>query len=487
LPFILFIAFISFIAFILSFIPRLNRRYNLRFLFGAGLCLFLFDSAVLLTKTAYKQSEWPVPSGNYWYKAIVTDDPVMKPKTRMCKIRIISAGNPVDSVAAGKQAVVYLPVDSLSRAIIPGDCLVFYGSLESAPPYLKKHSVAATGFIRNNRWFLEKTTAPPFSIRLKALSLRRILLSRLQQIVPDRSSYALAAALLFGYRNDLDKDLQQSFSRIGAAHILAISGTHFSILFGMMYFMLSFTGNSRKGRFVKQLILLPLMWGFAFLTGFSPSVIRAALMLSIWGLGDAFFHRSFSLNTIAVAAFFMLLFHPLYLYDVGFQLSFLAVASIVVINPYLVSLYETKNLLIKYLWELSCVSISAQIGVLPLSVYYFHQFPLTFLLTNILLMPLAAILLFLIPVSLLFHFLFGPVSWFWFPLNKTLAVFLSTVRMLDGFSYGNIRNLNLDVEGVIALSSILVFIILLLIKKRIVYFYLLLIALFFWFISTLMT
>jgi competence protein ComEC len=296
-----------------------------------------------------------------------------------------------------------------------------------------------------------------------------MLLDRLHTIVPDRQSYAVAAALMFGYRNELDDTLMQSFRNIGAAHILAISGTHFAILFGMLYFLLSFIGNSRKGRLIKQLILLPFVWGFAFLTGFSPSVIRAALMLTIWGVGEAFASRSFSLNTVAVAAFFMLLFYPLYLFDVGFQLSFMAVIAILLINPYLTKLYESKNPLIQYGWGLCCVSVSAQVGVLPLSVYYFHQVPVFFLLTNLFLLPLAAALLFLIPVSLLLHTLFGQVAWLMFPVNRFLEGFISVTKALDRFSYHNIQDVHLSLWDTAVWFLAIVFLVLLLVKKRGIY------------------
>jgi competence protein ComEC len=475
-PVIFCLFFVALVFFVCASVPGLNRRYSFRFLFGFGLCSLLFASAAWITQLAWLESEWKIPSGTCLYQATVIDEPVLKPKTRMCKIRITAAEHPVHREAVNKKALIYLPLDSLSLSIAPGDCLVFSGQLESSSPYLKKQSVAATGFIRKNRWQPVKNPGSSFSILVKALSVRRILLKQLHAIVPENQSYALAAALMFGYRNELDKDLQQAFRHIGAAHILAISGTHFSLLFGMLYFMLSFTGNSRKGKIIKQVILLPMIWGFAFLTGFSPSVIRAALMLSIWGIGNAFFFRTFTLNTIAAAAFFMLLFCPLYLYDVGFQLSFLAVISIVLLNPYLVKLYESKNVLIQYVWDLTCVSVSAQIGVLPLCIYYFHQFPSIFLLTNICLMPLASMLLFLIPVSLLLHFLFGKFSWMLFPLNKTLEWFIFTVRTLDKFSYSSINGLTIDSEGTAALFLAIILIILLLIKKRVVYLYLLLIV-----------
>jgi len=468
---------ISIGCFVLSFIPQLNRQYRFRFLFGAGLACLLFTTAAFITQVGIKKTEWNLPKENYLYQAIIIDEPVNKPKTRMCKIRITKAEEIIHSTVAGKKAIVYIPIDSLSHTLVAGDCLLFYGQLEPpALPYLKKQSVAATGFIRKNQWIKQTPSHSSFSIRLKALSVRRPLLQRLQQIIPDPSSYAIAAALMFGYRSEMDADLMQAFRNIGAAHILAISGTHFAILFGACYFLLArVVGNSRKGRWLQQGILLPVAWGFAFLTGFSPSVVRAVVMLTIWGIGDMFGRRAFTLNTVAVAAFFMLLLNPFYLFDIGFQLSFSAVVFIIVLNPHLLKLYESRNPALRYLWNLTCVSISAQTGVLPLSVYYFHQFPIIFLLANLCLLPLVSVILYLIPVSLLLHSLVSGATWLIYPLNRTLGFFISITQTLDRFSYSSINNLYIGDWDLVLLTVAVVLACFLFVKKRAVYLYLLLI------------
>ena len=436
----------------------------------------LFVVAVFIPQAALKKSEWNLPAESYLYQAIIIDEPVSKPKTRMCKIRITKAEETIHSTVAGKKAVIYISTDSLSQSLVAGDCLLFSGRLEPSVPYLKKQSVAAIGFIRKNQWIKQSHLRPVFSIRIKALSVRRILLHQLQEMIPDPSSYALAAALMFGYRNEIDEDLMQSFRNIGAAHILAISGTHFAILFGACYFLMSLmVGNSRRGRRLQHGILLPIAWGFAFLTGFSPSVVRSVVMLSIWGVGEMLNHRAFTLNTVAVAAFFMLLFNPFYLFDVGFQLSFLAVIFIIVLNPYLVKQYESRNPVLRYLWNLVCVSISAQMGVLPLSVYYFHQFPIIFLLTNLCLLPLVSVILWLIPVSLLLHGLVSGATWLLYPLNQVLRFFISITKALDRFSYSTVDNLYIGDWGLMVLFAAVVAICFLFIKKRVVYLYLLLI------------
>ncbi|MCL1938463.1 MAG: ComEC/Rec2 family competence protein [Candidatus Azobacteroides sp.] len=463
-----------------SYFLKGNEQYDFRFLFGLGFSFLLFAIAIWTTKFEWEKSAWNTKPANHLYRGQVIEEPIVKPKTYLCKIQIVSADESLYKQVVDKKVIIYIPKDTLSEKIIAGDYLLFDGLLEKPPVYLRKHSFAATGFIRREAWRLEKENKHSFSLSIKSLSIRKDLLARLQKMIPDRSSYAIAAALLLGYRNEIDKDLQQSFARIGAAHILAISGTHFSILFGMLYFILSFIGNSKKGRIIKQLILFPLIWGFALLTGFSPSVVRAALMLSIWGIGNAIFYQTFTLNTVAIAAFFMLLFNPLYLFDAGFQLSFAAVLSIVLIQPYWTGLYESKNPILRYLWDLCSVSISAQLGVLPLSVYYFRQIPIIFLLTNILLIPLSALLLFLIPASLFIQFLFGTIHWLMFPLNKALDFFISIVQSLDAFSYSSISVSGMNDWEITALLLSIALLLLLLLKKRIIYLYLLLLLSLIW-------
>jgi competence protein ComEC len=465
----------------LSFVIRQELRYRFRFLFGIGLACLLFAVAVLITKAAQKQSEWTLPPESHWYQALILDEPTAKPKTRMCKIRILSAEPAIHASVAGKKAVLYVPKDSRSYTLVAGDCLLFYGSLEAATqPYRKKQSMAATGFVRNNHWMRQPDTTSPFSIRLQALAVRRLLLQRLQAMITDPNARTLAGALMFGYQNEIDDSLMQSVRNIGAAHILAISGTHFAILFGMMYFLLSlFISNAPWGRRLKQIILLPPAWGFAFLTGFSPSVVRSVVMLSIWGVGEMFARRTFTLNTVAVTAFFMLLFRPLYLFDVGCQLSFLAVISILLLYPHLVKMYQSRNPALRRLWELICVSMAAQTGILPLTTYYFHQFPVAFLATNIWLLPLSSVLLALIPAALLLQPLFGHAQWLMYPLNGLLDIFIASIQWLDRFSHHNINHLYIDEWETLTLFLALLALCFLLIKKRIVYLYLLLLLIVF--------
>ena len=462
----------------LSFVPKITGKYKFRFLFGLGLFFLLFSTGIFIQNKSSEKVKWIEKPSVYLYEGLLIDEPTSKPKTIQCKVKIVNSENTIIKQVINKKVVIYVPKDSISSQLKVGDRLLFYGKLEKSPLYLERKSFAASGFVRTNHWIqIEKKSY--FSLKLKALSARRTLLNQLKKIIPDEKQYSLAVALMFGYKQDLDNDLRQSFANIGAGHILAVSGMHFSIIFGMFYLLLSFTGNTFKGKIIKQLILFPMIWGYAFVTGLPPSVIRAALMMNIWSLGDLFFNRSFTLNTLAISAFFMLLYEPFYLFDVGFQLSYSAVLSIVVVNPYLSKLYKSKNRIISYFWNLSSVSITAQIGVLPLSIYYFNQIPLIFLMTNYFLVPLVTIILCLIPFNLLFFSLLGESWIIAYPLNKILAFFLNIVDYLDRLPNRNIDNLSITLFEMFLLYAFFINLILLFLRKRIIYIYLLIIVVLF--------
>ncbi|MDR1632815.1 MAG: ComEC/Rec2 family competence protein [Dysgonamonadaceae bacterium] len=450
-----------------SFFPAVVRLYHWRWLFGFGLFLLCFSSAGILSRNQWKASEWQGDTDKNIYRVQILDEPVKKPKTLMFRVGV-----------EGQKALIYIPIDSLSMALSPSDWLVTDARFEKTEQmFLRKGGIAARAFAGKNHWKkLDNYGKQRFNLRFEALKRRRILLNRLREIIPGEKSFAVGAALLLGYTRDLDKDIRQTFVATGASHILSISGLHFSIIYGILYFLFSFLGNHKKGRILRQAIILPLLWFFVFLTGMGPSVIRAAVMISLWGVGNAFLYKPFTINTVGAAAFFMLLYNPFNLYDVGFQLSFSAVMSIILINKHLVKLYESRNPMIQYIWELSCVSTSAQLGTAPLSMYYFHQFPLLFLVTNIFAIPMTAIILCLIPLSLLLQ-CFPVNNWgLMWPVNQSLTWFILGLEKIEEIPNQLINSIFLNKLDVICITCYVILFFLLMIKKRIYYLYLLLIC-----------
>ena len=447
-----FLAFLS-----LTLLTSFNYSYKFRWLFGFALSFFLFFLGVLFLEKEEQKTDWE-NEGYKEYAVELIDEPVRKPKTWMCLSR-----------TGKKKVILYISADSLSASLRPGDSLLIRADLQKMDvDYFRKKGIAARGFVSQTQW--KKTSCNySFNLRYESLAVRNKILKVLKQIIPEEESYIIASALLTGYRDNFTPELRRTFAATGTSHILAVSGFHFSAIYGMIYFFLAFLGRSKKSRILTQIIILPVMWFYAFLTGLEASVIRAVLMLSLWGIGDSFFLRPFTLNTLGVTAFAMLLYNPLYLFDVGFQLSFSAVLSILIIHPHLVRLYQSMNPILKYAWELCSVSLSAQVGTMPFCLFYFHQFPLTFLLANLFAVPLSGILLFLLPFSLFVYRIFPGFTWIGAILNGGMHIFISGLKNIEAIPNALIEQLNFSIWDSILMTAYLISFTLLLIKKRIFY------------------
>ena len=465
-PYWIYCAVISLpVLFLTHFLKRIVT-YRLRWLFGTGLFLLCSSFGGILSHAKLKQSEWTEEDEFRSYRVQLIDEPVKKPKTWMCKVK-----------TGDKITLIYIPVDSVSSTLTPSDWLIIKARFEKTDQinYLKK-GIGARAFVAKNNWRkIESPSKQGFNLRFYSLNYRRILLNQLKEILPDEKSYAVAAAISLGYSHEIDQETRQTFAATGTAHILAVSGLHFAIIYSILNFPFSFLGNKRRERIIRQLIILPLLWMFAFLTGMPPSVTRAAVMITVWGIGNAFSFRALTINTLGSAAFFMLLYNPYNLFDIGFQLSFSAVLAILLVNPYLTSLYRSRNPMINYIWELSCTSTSAQLGTVPFSLYYFHLFPLLFLVSNIFVIPLMGILLMLIPFSLLISFIFGNQPELLFPLQKLLQFLFKVLSALSEIPNGAIKDIQLTVRDAVIMELGIIFSFLLLIKKRMIYLCLLII------------
>ena len=465
-PYWIYCAAFSLLILSFALIPKIKATYRWRWLFGAGLLLLCASSAGILTYSKWKQTEWTDETEYRSYRIQLTDYPEKKTKTWLCKAK-----------AGDKTVLVYIAADSASFSLTLSDWLIIKTRFEKTEQMnYRKQDIAARAFVAGNNW--KKLENPPkqrFNLYFYSLRCRQMILNQLRKMLPDERLFTIATAISFGYVREMDKDTRQIFSAAGCVHILAISGLHFAFIYSAFNALFSFMGNKRRGRITKQLIILPILWAFAFFTGMHPSVIRAVITITIWGIGNAFFFRTLTMNTLGFSAFLILLYNPLNLFDIGFQLSFSAVLAILLVNPYLISLYHSRNPMLNYVWELSCTSTSAQLGTAPLSIYYFHQFPLLYLVSNLFAIPLACILLLLVPVSLLVSFLFGNHAGLMFPLQNLLKIFINGLSILAEIPNGVITDLQLTIKDVINLILEIVFFCLFIIKRRIIYLYLLII------------
>lgn len=233
-------------------------------------------------------------------------------------------------------------------------------------------------------------------------------------------------ALLLGKRQFLSKDIIKTYSASGAIHILAISGLHIGVLLMLLRFIFQFLDRWKYGKLISSFCIVTILWGFAFLAGMSASVVRAVTMFTALQIGMSFNKRHFILNSIFMSMLVLLIAKPNFLFDVGFQLSYSAVLSIVLLRPILSDYWKPENIAVRYAWDLVTVSMAAQLGVLPLSLYYFHQFPMLFLISNLCIIPMLSLLLVTGVFTIVFTLLGIPVAWL-ISLFSSLIYYMNTV------------------------------------------------------------
>ena len=279
------------------------------------------------------------------------------------------------------------------------------------------------------------------TLRGKAEQTRNFLLKKLEKTKLSLDERAIIQALVLGQRRDISKELYQSYAAAGAIHILAVSGLHVGILYIILLFLLKPLQHIKYGKTVQVVLVLLFLWCFAFVTGLSPSVTRAVTMFSLFAFAGLLKRRTSSINTLFLSFFILLLVNPLWLFHVGFQLSYLAVFFILWVQPKLYRYYLPKNKVTKLLWGIFTVTIAAQLGIIPLSLYYFHQFPGLFFITNLVVLPVLSILLgggllviLLAVLNILPDFIVLPYNWMVAQLNA----FIKWVAAQDSFLFTDI-------------------------------------------------
>jgi competence protein ComEC len=292
--------------------------------------------------------------------------------------------------------------DSLLK-IFPIDLILLTSAkLENIPKPLNPHQFDYAHYMQSLGVYHEiviskdnilKSTISSRSLRGRADQLRNYLLEKLRQTSIEKDERAIIQALILGQKKDISKELYLDFAAAGAVHILAVSGLHIGILFYLFSWLLKPIRLMREGAFMHSLMIVICLWGFAFITGLSPSVTRAVTMFTFFAFANSIHRETNTLNTLFLSYFVLLLINPLWLFHIGFQLSYAAVLSILLIHPKISKLYRARFYVDKSIWNVFTVSIAAQLGVIPLSLYYFHQFPGLFFITNIVVLPILGIII----------------------------------------------------------------------------------------------
>lgn len=360
-------------------------------------CFFVLGWLLISRQKENNNITWP--KEEVVYEAVVISESVEKPKTMAVDILITSSGNKLKC---------YLYKDYRSKNLRIGDGLKIQSKINPNRDwhrgnfdyrrYLEIHGFSGNTFVSSWKWQKAKVSLAGISrldrTKLFFLKLRSSLLNGIRNY-QSTDAYAVVAAMALGDKSALTKELKDVYSITGASHILALSGLHL----GIIYTLLSLLIRGRRWQMFSQLLIILCIWAFVFLVGLSTSVVRSALMLSLYALMSLGHRDKMSVNTLAFAAMVLLFFNPLSLFDVGFQMSFMAVFAILILYPLFEGVFPQEYLMshriVRWVWGMITVSCAAQIGVAPLIAYYFGRFSTYFLLINFIVIPATTLILYL--------------------------------------------------------------------------------------------
>lgn len=375
---------------------------------GIGLCFVVLGALLHVDHRRRLSVSWP--DGEVTGEAVIVSEVTEKPKT---------VGMDIILVGSNRRLKCYIAKDSRSQSLTVGSGLRFKARIEPNRDfqagtfdyrrYLEVHGFTGNVYIGSHRWQSHPTSlgglSPLERTRLYFLKLRHRLIERYVEAGIGDKQLAIVSAMALGDKSALSREQRELYSQSGASHVLALSGLHL----GVIYVLLSLFTVGRRFFLVTQVLTLLSIWAYVFLVGLSPSVTRAAVMISVYALLALGGRNRMSVNALAFTAIAMLCWNPYTLYDAGFQLSFLVMLSILMWMPFFDNWAMRRRLFgqrVLY-WFLGTlfVSVAAQLGAAPLIAYYFGRFPTWFLLTNFVAIPATTLILYLALATLL-------VPWF---------------------------------------------------------------------------
>ena len=392
----------------ITLIPKFYITYCKSYWFGLliNLSLFIFAYQLTIFNTQkFSPNHFSnYCKGNDLVYARLADSYIEKDKSLKSVVEILYIENNGHWRKCAGKAMVYLKKDSASTKLKYGDELLLKTNFNDVPSpqnpgefnykrFLSFHNIYQQGYVKSSDWKnLKNNSGNPL---LKySIGLRTSLLEVLKTNHLTGDELSVGAALLLGYTDKLDADIISAYSSTGALHVLSVSGLHVAIVYIVFSWFLFFLDKKKQGRIIKAVLLILFLWFYAALTGLSPSVLRAATMFSFIIVAKAFNKHTNIYNTLAASALFLLLINPYLIMEVGFQLSYLAVIGIVYIQPKIQEWFTFDNWLLNQTWTITAVSIAAQIATCPLGLHYFHQFPNYFLLSNLIVIPISTVIIY---------------------------------------------------------------------------------------------
>lgn len=357
--------------------------------------------------------------------ARIDEPPVEREKVFMAAARVQAVLNDSEQVKTGGSIQLSFVKDSSSAALRYGDVLLVKGRIDSFDlpknpsefnykRYQEFHNLYEKIYLQKSNWQkIDSAGGIPFFAAV--FGIRNSFLQIVRKYIRDKNDFGVASAIMLGYRDYINGQIMRAYAGSGTLHVLSVSGLHVAVMFIMLSFLLKWMdGRGRKMEIAKAVIIISFIWFYAVLTGMSPPVMRSAMMFSLIQVGRVMARNVNTYNIIAGSAILLMLWDPFVIMDVGFELSYLAVIGIIYLYPKVSGLIPVnvpkrpKKLILQplrfskwvslwladFVWQLTAVSIAAELATLPLSLYYFYQFPNLFIVSNLVVIPMSDFVLF---------------------------------------------------------------------------------------------
>lgn len=413
-------------------------KFRSQFISGVALSITIFTCGLLVTyfSTVSNRADYFAKSEPAeLYLGKVDEEMLLKPNSykSILKIEAVKINGEWEN-ASGKVLVYFKKTDE-GIFLNYGDKIVFNRKpVEVAEPtnpkqfnykrYLSFHNTYHQVFLDESD-YVTVGAIESFSLFALSYELRNKLLNILQEYIHSPRENAVVSALVLGYGEAIDQDLMDAYSGAGAMHVLCVSGLHVGIIYIVLSRLLVFLDKKKWLKILKFILLIVFIWFYALITGLSPSVSRAATMITLVILGTWIRGGTGNIyNTLIVSIFVLLFINPYFITEVGFQLSYLAVFGIIYVHPKIYALFASSSILWNRVWEITSVSISAQLATFPLAALYFHKFPNLFFVSNLFVIPLATIIIYSAIVLML-------VSWAPFAAGIIAKLLASVIWFLN--------------------------------------------------------
>ena len=445
LPFVI-LSLLFFYSFYTARLPK--NRFARRKFFGYAI-LSLFVALGCVDAKLNSSPNIVLPQVKDYAIAQIIENIEIKERSVECKASIIKL-NGSEDIKDDFNVVLYIQPDSLSENLTKGDVVIFEQNLQLLKQSTNPSSFNYSKILENEGFFYSQyipcnewkkiDNINQNSLQDNAEKIRGYLLLKIKALDISDSSKALISAMILGDKSLLTKEMRNTYSLSGLSHTLAVSGLHIGIITLIIYFLL-LPLKWLKLSCLRPLITILILWAYIFVIGFPPSAVRAAIMATFVLMGEVLNRKGITINSLFAAALFIVAYNPNYISNVSFQLSFTAVFSIFYIYPFIYSRLPRKNKISAYISSIVSVTIAAQVGTLPLCIYYFNQLPLIGLLTNLLVVPILpiivvfAILAMIIPAELFLNIADSLFSYINYIVNLSISIPYSFIDNLYIKSY----------------------------------------------------